>query len=306
MIKYLLLFLLPFSLYGAKILSYNIYERTDRADVMITFDTPYSGRISQNSTNKKIIIKLNDASIESPKIKEVHSSFLHSLSITPLATQTQIVADVPSNVKLLASKTTDGYGLRLRFKTATTPTQQNNSAQNIVQSASLNSLAALPTKKDEGISQSYYIVVSILIIGILILFFLKRKMQVNTTNKMQNNWLFKSNETEKTAQTTTNDSTQNNSNNVSIRFQKSIDESNSVVMLDFGVQSYLVLMGKSNILLDKFTDDKPTTQQEFETILQSRHEQLGEFLNEGSSKGTKEPLQAYKERAASLIYGEEA
>ena len=55
--------------------------------------------------------------------------------------------------------------------------------------------------------------------------------------------------------------------NVSIRFQKNIDSSNSVVMLDFGEQSYLVLMGASNILLDKFTDNKPVSQEDFETIL---------------------------------------
>ena len=300
MIKYLLLFLLPLTLFASKILSYNIYDRTDRVDVMITFDTPFGGKITQNITPSKIIIKLDETSIESPKIKNLNSKFLQSLSITPMAGETQIVASVPSNVKLVASKTSDGYGLRLRFKVHAN-TVNKNSAQNIIQNASRNSLSALPTKKDEGLSQSYYIVVGFLLIAVVVLFYLKRKIQKNTNSPKQNNWLFKSNDEQTPA-------SQVNNNEVSIRFQKSINSENSVLMLDFGVQSYLVLMGKSNILLDKFSDNKPTTQQEFNTILQSRHEQLEEFLGESSNDSTrvtKEPLQAYKERAASLYSEEE-
>ena len=78
-------------------------------------------------------------------------------------------------------------------------------------------------------------------------------------------------------------------------------------MLDFGEQSYLVLMGNNNILLDKFIDNKPETQEDFETILQNRHQELDDFLrvdnvNKAQVNDPKEALQAYKERAASLIY----
>ena len=69
--------------------------------------------------------------------------------------------------------------------------------------------------------------------------------------------------------------------------------------------------GKSNILLDKFHENRPSSQQEFESILQSRHEELENFLNGGNNRTAdskyqeKEPLQAYKERAASIIYNDE-
>lgn len=72
-------------------------------------------------------------------------------------------------------------------------------------------------------------------------------------------------------------------------------------MLDYGEQSYLVLMGNGNILLDKFTDDKPVTQDEFEKILQSRHQQLDEFLRV-ENHSHKEPFQSYKEKASSISY----
>ena len=306
MIKYLLLFLLPFSLQASKILSYNIYDRSDRADVMITFDTPYDGVIKQSISKSKIIIKLNDASIESSKIKNVSSKFLHSITITPMAGQTQIVASVPSSVRLIASKTSDAYGLRLRFTNV--PAKKSNI--NTAQASTSTSLSSLPTKKNDDMSTSYYIVVAILIIGILILFMLKKKMATKNIQTQQNPWLFQenkvNNETQPNTQTAT--TSDKNNNDISIRFQKTLNENNSVVMLDFGAQSYLVLMGKSNILLDKFTEDKPTTQEDFESILQNRHQELDDFLKVESNnsshenKQPKEALQAYKERAASILY----
>ena len=176
--------------------------------------------------------------------------------------------------------------------------------------------SSLPTKKNDDMSTSYYIVVTILIIGILILFILKKKMAVKNIQNQQNPWLFQKNQdnaqvqvntpAEQTKASIATASTDNS--DISIRFQKALNEKNSVVMLDFGVQSYLVLMGANNILLDKFTDDKPTTQEDFESILKNKHQELDDFLRVESNYTTneqsqpKEALQAYKERAASILY----
>jgi len=303
MIKFLLLFTLSFSFLNAsKILSYNIYDRTDRADVMITFDTPYDGVIKQSISPSKIIIKLSKASIESSKFRKSTSKFLHYVNIIPSSNQTKIIASVPPNTKLLASKTSDAYGLRLRFVSATTI---NNRAKETNQQVT-TSLSSLPTKKDSDMSTSYYIVVTILIIGILILFVIKKRLLIKGENAKKNSstWLFQQNEkTTQTKATQTNSNNDTNHNQISIRFQKEINQDNSVVMLDFAEQSYLVLMGKSNILLDKFTDNKPTSQEDFESILQDRHQELDNFLNkEPQTSSSKDALQAYKERAASMIY----
>ncbi|MFK5938552.1 MAG: hypothetical protein QM497_09180 [Sulfurimonas sp.] len=303
MIKFLLIFLIPFTLLNAsKILSYNIYDRTDRADVMITFDTPYNGVIKQNIGSSQIIIKLSGASIESTKFKKSSSKFLHSINIVPSSKQTKIFASVPLNTKLVASKTSDAYGLRLRFIKAT-PSSKNRVEKTSTKQN--NSLSALPTKKNSDMSTSYYIVVTILVIGILILFVIKKRLLIknnSTTNKNNNTWLFKGNE-QTQPQVTQPAQVELNNNQISIRFQKAIDSENSVVMLDFADQGYLVLMGKSNILLDKFTDNKPTTQEDFESILQNRHQELENFLNEDPKSNTsKDALQSYKERAASMVY----
>ena len=301
MIKIFLLFLLPLTLFGSKILSYNIYDRTDRVDVMITFDTPYTGLIKKSTTSSKIIIKLEKTSIESSKLKQIASKYLNTLSITPMSNYVKIEALVPPNVILKASKTSDAYGLRLRFqnksvitKKQTTKTQQINKPF----------LSPLPTKKDETVSDRYYIVVSILIIGIIALFIIKKKVTPahslkNKTTTKQKSWLFNQEATQTQAHTkqTSNDS-------VSIRFQKDIDEKNSVVMLDFMEQSYLVIMGTTNILLDRFNDNKPSTQEDFESILQERHQVLEEFLTQKDqiSPTKEEPVQSYSQKASTIPY----
>jgi len=295
MIKLFLIFLLPFSLYASKILSYNIYDRTDRVDVMITFDTPYEGVIKQSLGDSNILIKLEDASIESAKTKKLSSKYISSINITPMSGYTQISANVPPSVTLQASKTSDSYGLRLRFTAAVQPPKSIKEAQQTESSP----LSSLPTKKSDDIAQSYYIVIAILIIGIIILLYVKKRVSAQPVSKKTSSWLFAEN-TPKEPIKTKQPIIPNN--DVTIRFQKSLNEQNSVVMLDFGEQSYLVLMGKNNILLDRFTHDRPATQDDFESILQSRHQELDNFLNGGSEEESKEYFQAYKEKAASVRY----
>jgi len=269
---------------------------------MITFDTPYTGTIKQSISESMIAIKLGDASIESTKLKQLSSKYIKSLSITPMSKYTKIIAYVPHGIVLKASKTSDSYGLRLRFMKKSDYTKKSS----LTTKPSQNSLSSLPTKKGSDISSSYYIVIFIMIIGVIILFVIKRKitpssMQGQQTKKANSTWLFKDN-----AKNTAKQELSSQDSDVKIRFQKTIDEKNSVVMLDFAEQSYLVLMGNSNVLLDKYTENKPSTQSDFETILQDRHKELDDFLHDKTNteikKERKEPLQAYKERAAAIVY----
>lgn len=294
MIKLLLLFAIPLYLHAAKILTYNIYDRTDRVDVMITFDTPYEGVIKQSVNNSTITIKLQDAFIESPKVKQLSSKFIRLISIAPMENHTQIVVEVPPSVSLQASKTSDAYGLRLRFATNAPSDASSQEQTKLFENEESSDL--LPTKKSDDLSQSYYIVLTILIVGIITLFYLRKKVATQKNRQPQTSWLFKENQ-----ETQQKESVQQQGfSNVTIRFQKALNGENSVVMLDFAEQSYLVLMGKSNILLDKFTGNRPVTEDDFNSILQSRHKELDSFLNNDGDY--KESLRAYKEKAASISY----
>ncbi|MFA6144334.1 MAG: hypothetical protein WCW84_03510 [Sulfurimonas sp.] len=285
----ILLLLLSTVVWGSKILSYNIYDRHERVDVMLTFDTPYEGVLRQNTQGDTITIKLESASIDTPLDKSIVSEYLKKLTISPIEDQIQISAKVGSNVILQASKTSDSYGLRLRFIPRTpvspigiaTPKDQPN-------------VSALPTKPGNEFEQSYYVVIGILILGIIILIWLKQNIAKKTWSL---NGLVKNNSITTPPMATTASSPLGNGG-VNIRFQKTLDPAHSVAMLDFGTQSYLVLLGNNTILLDKFQDNIPITQNEFETLLRSKHQELDSFFQLGHAQD--ETFDTYKEKASMI------
>jgi hypothetical protein len=88
---------------------------------------------------------------------------------------------------------------------------------------------------------------------------------------------------------------------ISVRFQKPLDPKNRVAMLDFEGQSYLVLLGSSNVLLDKFIDGKPiSTQSDFDKVLDDNKNELDSYLQLDTSDI--EPLESYKEKASGKIH----
>ncbi len=203
-----------------------------------------------------------------------------SITITPIGSQVQILARVPDAVSMQASKTSDAYGLRLRFlkKVSTEKIESQNKT---------TSLSALPTKNGSALEDNYILIVIILIIGIIILFWLKHSM-LNSATTSSKPSLFKSNKSN------------TNISEASIRFQKSLDQNNSIMMLDYAEQSYLVIIGNNNVILDKFHDTKPVTQSEFEHILDNKEEELESYLqlDQIDKVEADEVLESYKERAS--------
>jgi hypothetical protein len=295
--RYLLpLILLPVFLWGAKILSYNVYDRNDRVDVMLTFDTPYEGVLRQNRIGNTFTVKLEEAFIDDPKVKSVNSKYLNKLTISPQENHIEIVAEVSNDVVMQASKTSDSYGLRLRF---VHPVASTNTlgATAPVDEASLN---PLPTKRSNEFEQSYYVVIAILVIGIAILFWLKQNIAKRTAtmkSEPKTPWLFdKSSGTEN--KTTLSNPIAGESGGVHIRFQKSLDPSHTVAMLDYGTMSYLVLLGNNTLLLDKFQDNIPITQNDFESLLQSKHRELDGYFQLAPAQD--EVFDSYKEKASGV------
>jgi hypothetical protein len=267
-------------LFASKILSYSIHDSTGRVDVMLTFDIPYKGVLRQSRLQDKIIIKLEDATIESPKVKSTGSSFLTRLAITPFGSQTQIIATTAAPVAMEASKTSNALGLRLRFTERAAAPLSDEQGQ--------KALSALPTKPDNAYNGSYYVVITILIIGIAILFWLKNRIAQPPVSGPGKPWRFVMNTLGK----------KKSGNDVNIRFQKALDPKNRIVMLDYADESYLLLIGSSNLLLDRFQGERPVTEDQFDAVLQNKHEELDSFLRlETETKG---PLQSYKEKASGI------
>jgi len=276
---FLLLILLPTISFSAKILSHNIYERTDRIDIMITFDTPYEGTLYQSQQNNHIKLTLHDATVEEPITKNLSNDFLISLTIAPIGDHAEIILNTPSKTDLKASKTIDGYGLRLRLSKKTS--SEKSSLQTSISSVN----RSLPTQKRNSsieLSTGYYIAIAILIIAVIILYFFRKKVS-NATKS--GSWLMGN-------RGLSASSTQS----ADIIFQKPIDSNNRVVLIEFQKRRYLVISGSSNMLLDTFTsDNKPIrTQEQFNKMLSQNSDKLDEFMSLNNQ------LDSYKEKAGAI------
>jgi hypothetical protein len=116
-------------------------------------------------------------------------------------------------------------------------------------------------------------------------------------NEPKNPWLFaKAPKTPTTPPSTPLPTSTDMGGGVHIRFQKTLDPSHTVAMLDYGTQSYLVLLGNNTLLLDKFQDNIPITQNDFETLLQSKHRELDGYFQLAPAQD--EPFDSYKEKAS--------
>ncbi len=290
------LLLLPALLWGAKILSYNVYDRNDRVDVMLTFDTPYEGVLRQNRQGDTVIIKLEEAFIEAPKLKNVNSKYLGKLSIAPQGDNIEITAQVSNDVTMQASKTSDSYGLRLRFMHPVV-----TDSPEITPPVDETAVEGLPTKSDNEFEQSYYVVIAILVIGIGILFWLKQniaKRAETLQSEPKTPWLFNKFSSEPKAAAAAPLKPAGELGGLHIRFQKTLDNSHTVAMLDYGTMSYLVLLGNNTLLLDKFQDNIPITQNEFESLLQSKHRELDGYFQLAPAQD--EVFDSYKEKASGV------
>jgi len=256
-----LLLLFTLSLFASKILNYNIYDRSDRVDIMLTFDIPYEGVISEQTTNHKIIVKLSDTTIEEAKIKKINSDFLTKLTILPMNHATQIIAQVPDEVKLVASQTSDKYGLRLRFKKRETVLDKKVSATE-------DTLKNLHTKKDFEVSPNYIIAMVTLILLVIIMFYLKRRLP-NAKNGKKSSFL----------SLKVGSFSKDLKDDVNIKFQKSIDANNKIVMIEYNNLSYLVIIGNTNIIIDKFEDGNPVQNMgQFNQVLEKEKDKIEDLL----------------------------
>jgi hypothetical protein len=70
-------------------------------------------------------------------------------------------------------------------------------------------------------------------------------------------------------------------------------------MLEYGDSSYLLLVGSSNVILDKFHNNEVVkTENDFENILKDKNSELDEFLQIDRNTKESDGLNRYKENAS--------
>ncbi|KIM10310.1 MAG: hypothetical protein KU37_10965 [Sulfuricurvum sp. PC08-66] len=271
----LILAVLAQLLFGSTILTFKLYERDDRVDVLLTFDTPYEGRISQKRSDTTTYITFNDATYDQSITKTVNSKFISAFTLASQGTSALMSIQMPQTAQLSVSKTVDNYGLRLRFEAGT------SALPTLKESTALSTTTPLVTNENAPsmLNTQYIIVIALLFIGVGVLFWVKRRVQ-----KEGNSWLFAAGT--KAA------------NEVRILFQKNLDAHNRVVMIEVGTKHYLALVGNSNVLLDTFGDEAPVSQENFDAMLRQNKTQLDKYMELDNRTSTQDALDAYKEKAS--------
>lgn len=280
------LFILLFALSyvnAANLLTYNIYERSDRVDVMLSFDSPYEGKITQRRGENITILTLNDLTYDKLIEKNINSNILQALSIEPIKDSMKVVLKSEKNIAVIASKTIDGFGLRIRTKPISTKIKTNSTVSNATVG---NTTTAISTKPSEDLIDGRYLsVIALLTIMLIFMFWLKKRV-TNKTKQLQNNksWLFKSDKKDVV------------NTEVNVLHQKQIDNTNSVVLLEFEGKKYLVMTGSSNLLLEKYSQGDIKDNSDFEQAFESNRKKLDEYLRIQKEDDTQDDYRTKLER----------
>lgn len=268
---------------ATNLLTYNIYERSDRVDLMLSFDSPYEGKIIKKRGQNITTLILSDLTYDKLVEKSIDSNILQTITIEPNKDKTNVVLKSKNNIGVIASKTVDGFGLRIR-------TKQINSTSSI---PTIKSKTKIPnqktffkTKESENlIDIRYVLVIAVLLVMVIFMFWIKRRVQkTNLELKDKNSWLFK--KTDKSFAKV----------EVQILHKKQIDKTNSVVLLEFEGNKYLVMTGNSNLLLEKFGTQEIKDSSDFEKAFEENRKKLDEYLklqNESEAQDYKSKLERY-------------
>ena len=298
------------ALWGSNLSTYNVYERSDRVDIMLSFDAPYSGAILQERKDGAITLLFKDLQNDQNIEKSVNSSILQELLFEPRGQDLTLVIKSDARVAVSASKTTDGFGLRIRVTpenaansaaatalspqeireniTETTNLSGDQNASNLTssaQGAGLNlgaqsgDINFMTQGMSDMIDYRYYSVLGVLALLSVVLLVIKAKLknkQKTIKTKRENGWFEKVKSDE----------------SVEIIYEKPLDDTNKVVLFQHLTRRYLVLTGTSNVLLDKFGEEQMTSEQDFQSFFEENQKKLNTYIE------NRQTLDAYKDKAS--------
>ena len=268
---------------ASNLLTYNVYERSDRVDVMLSFDAPHEGGISQKNDATSITLTINELNYDKMIEKSINSPIIQELTIIPEKNNTlKVILKSDKKVSVVASKTVDGFGLRIRGSIMQAPIQSSEAAPSSVTSSSTPNSAS----SFDFVDTRYILVIIVLLALLGVMLWIKRRignfpMRSNIKAKGSGkSWLFN-------PQTGTQQE-------VTLLHKKQVDPQNSVVLFEYGSVRYLVMTGNSNVLLEKFQNGEVKDDSDFEKVFEDNRRRLDDYLK--LQQDTK--LNTYKNKAS--------
>lgn len=308
--KIWLLMIMAIPLWAVNLLTHNIYERDERVDIMLSFDAPYSGTIKQQNSGQITKIILSNLTIKNKINKEIKSNILQNINFSSADNLATLELKSSKPIAIIASKTSDKFGLRIRITPQAKSTNKQvttTPAQTSTPKEQPTSLANIPTKKDSGDDMYTKYIIVILVLFAIFVFsmyiktkYIKKNLKTKAlkpTNQAQTSTITpKAKSFEITTQKVTNSISNSsfnwnlNDESIDVIYEKPLDNQNKVVLLNYENQKYLILVGSSNVLLDKFGEEKIKNKDDFELFFEQNKQKLGSYLQE-----RKNALSSYKD-----------
>ena len=218
--KILSLFLLVLPLFSVELVGYNIYDRNDRVDLMLSFDRAYNGKISQKKEKDLTLLTFSGLKYSKEELKELNSQLVSKISISSKDDNTYIMFQNKENINLEVSSINDQFGVRIRALgqeiTTQTIAPKLNSTQELMPKPKNTSL--------EGYDYTNYILVMLILIVLFIVLWWFKKII-----------LYKNN---------------GSSRDFNMVFQRFLDKNNQLIVFEYANKRYTMIIGNSNILLE--------------------------------------------------------
>ncbi len=241
--KKLFLIFISLNLLANNIINYNVYKRDDRLDLMLSFDSPYKARegdIRILSGSDYVGVVLSDVKIAEKNSLILNMPYVEQLLMYPYEDSTVLEFKTKQKIDVIPAVTKDdGFGLRIRVMPKKSP----------------NEVTKIEYAEDKELfSPTYFAVLGILLILLLVLLYVKR--QVSKKAKMPTNNL----KTTKEAASFLNV----NANKVNIICERQLDKDNRFMVIEYENAKYKLIIGNTNIWLDMPTQDEENFEEYFE------------------------------------------
>ena len=136
--KFLLPLFICLPLFGVNLLNYNVYDRQDRVDIMLSFDAAYSGNITQDIKQGIVLINLDGVSSKKEETRDLNSNLVKKILLSPQKNKTSIMLETKESVDINFANINNKIGLRIRIipkganLTSSTPLNLINEANTTV------------------------------------------------------------------------------------------------------------------------------------------------------------------------------
>lgn len=256
------------NIFAASLLSMSVNENTDSVEINFSFDATFEGQIEQNATENGVVLKISGIAIDSKKdLPLTQNSLISRVVLTKEGvSNVKLEFTTKKPISFEALKNNDGYKLQLKVVPyVQVPTQEANVTQPQKQQSA--PVATPKPQTEDDVSWRYIVVVSFLTFLVAIAFYIKKRV-VGKNQTGKGGWLLpKSYKPESAEQ------------DVQIISQSFLDPSNKLMLVEYNGIKYLLLVGNTNVVVDRYyADDADLQNDDFKRIMAENERKLSEFL----------------------------